>query len=152
MERAPVRRGPRGFTLIELLVVLGIMGLMLALLPPFLPKTLDGQKVKAAARELAAGLQGARSQAVATQRDVALELDVGAKRYTIGERARTLDLPQGTDISLRTATSEQQSASSGTIRFFPDGSATGGTITLARGSRTYAVEVVWLTGRVTVLE
>jgi len=150
---APIKRSDSpGFTLLELLVVLGIIGLMLALLPPFLPKTLDGQKVKAAARELATGLRGARSQAIATQRDVALELDVGAKRFTVGERTRMLDLPRDTQIKLRTASTEQQTSSIGAIRFFPDGSTTGGEITLTRGARAYAIQVTWLTGRVTVVE
>ena len=152
MERALLPRRSRGFTLIELLVVLGIMALMLALLPPFLPTVLDGQKVKAAARELAAGLRGARGQAVATQKEIALELDVEAKRYAVGERVRTLDLPRDTNISLRTTFTEQLSTHSGSIRFYPDGSATGGTISLARGSSSFVVEVAWLTGRVTVLE
>ena len=43
-------------------------------------------------------------------------------------------------------------ATTGDIRFNPDGSSSGGRITLADGSRRVAVGVDWLTGRVTVAD
>jgi general secretion pathway protein H len=36
----------------------------------------------------------------------------------------------------------------GYIRFFPDGSSTGGSITLRQGKREIAVQVQWLSGRI----
>ena len=38
----------------------------------------------------------------------------------------------------------------GAIRFYPDGSSTGGRITVASGERKYLVDVDWLTGRVSI--
>ena len=38
------------------------------------------------------------------------------------------------------------------VRFFADGSSTGGRVTLMVGERSYAVDVDWLTGRVRVLQ
>ena len=38
------------------------------------------------------------------------------------------------------------------IRFFPDGSATGGRVRLARDNRQYVVVVDWLTGSVSLEE
>ena len=52
-------------------------------------------------------------------------------------------------VLLLAACSEQDT---GAIRFFPDGSSTGGRVTLMVGERSYAVDVDWLTGRVRVLE
>jgi general secretion pathway protein H len=43
-------------------------------------------------------------------------------------------------------------ANVGEIRFFPDGSSTGGEITLAGGNAHRYVQVDWLTGRVAVYE
>jgi general secretion pathway protein H len=40
----------------------------------------------------------------------------------------------------------------GSIRFFPDGSSTGGSISLASGRETHTVVVDWLTGRVRISE
>ena len=53
---------------------------------------------------------------------------------------------------LFTARSEQLSEKGGAIRFFPDGSSTGGRITLSIDSMRYLVNVDWLTGRVKVME
>lgn len=142
----------QGFTLVELLVVLGVLALMLSLLPTLFPRTLEGQQVKAAARELAAGLRTARQQAIASQQPVSMSLDTAAHRYSLGKQLRDLDLPATTRLSLRTATSEQQSSDTGAIRFFPDGSATGGQIELHHGAQAYAIRVEWLTGRVSVVE
>lgn len=150
-----VSRGPEsdhGFTLIELLVVLGILALILSLLSAYFPKVLDGQQVKGAARELAAGLRAARQQAITLQRPVALSLDVASHRYSVGERTRALKLPPATRVTLRAATAEQQSDHAGSIRFFPDGSATGGEIALHHGTQDYAIQVEWLTGRVSTVE
>lgn len=141
-----------GFTLLEVLVVVGIMMLLLTLLPPLLPNVTDNQRMKAAARELAAGLRSARSGAITTQRPVAFGLDVKRRAYAQGDHSHPLDLPPETTLILRTATTEQTSSHVGAIRFFPDGSATGGEIVLGRGSRSYAIAVHWLTGRVTVTE
>ncbi|NBC88790.1 MAG: hypothetical protein GVX90_04750 [Alphaproteobacteria bacterium] len=38
------------------------------------------------------------------------------------------------------------------FRFFPDGSATGGRITLSRDERQYRIDIDWLTGRVKILD
>ncbi|MDX1607051.1 MAG: prepilin-type N-terminal cleavage/methylation domain-containing protein, partial [Candidatus Competibacterales bacterium] len=58
------RRAQQGFTLIELLVVLMIMTLMVALVPPLLSGVGLTTEVRGAARQLAAGLRLARSEAV----------------------------------------------------------------------------------------
>ena len=38
----------------------------------------------------------------------------------------------------------------GAIRFYPDGSSTGGRITVSSGERKFLVDVDWLTGRVSI--
>jgi general secretion pathway protein H len=55
-------------------------------------------------------------------------------------------------ISLVTARSELDTDRVGKIRFFPDGTSTGGRITLARGERKYGVDINWLTGQVVILD
>ena len=53
---------------------------------------------------------------------------------------------------LYTAQSEIVDDKHGAIRFYPDGSSTGGRVTLASGERKFLVDVDWLTGRVTIKE
>jgi general secretion pathway protein H len=154
-ERVPARpsspAGMRGFTLIELLVVLAVIGFVLALFVGYRAPWSIGLGLEATARELAAELRLARSQAIADNRAVALALDLSRKRYRVdGEASRPL--PPRIAVGLLTIDGERQSATFGDIRFNPDGSSTGGRIILAESGRKVAVGVDWLTGRVTVAD
>ena len=51
-----------------------------------------------------------------------------------------------------TGRSELRSENVGAITFFPDGSSTGGQVTLSAGNRAFKVDVLWITGKVTILD
>lgn len=141
-----------GFTLIELLVVIVIMLGILLLVPPFFSDGVSGTELKAAARKVAAGLRKVHAQAVTQKQEAALTLNVEERRFELTGDKRVYQLPQKIDISLYTAQSELSKEKTGAIRFFPDGSSTGGRVTLAAGERKYLVDVNWLTGRVGIIE
>lgn len=141
-----------GFTLIELLVVIVIMLGILLLVPPFFSEGVSGTELKAAARKVAAGLRKVHAQAVTQKQEAALTLNVEERRFELTGDKRVYQLPQKIDISLYTAQSELSKEKTGAIRFFPDGSSTGGRVTLAAGERKYLVDVNWLTGRVGIIE
>ena len=56
------------------------------------------------------------------------------------------------ELKLYTAQSEIVDDRRGAIRFYPDGSSTGGRVTVAAGERRLLVDVDWLTGRVSIKE
>ena len=58
--------------------------------------------------------------------------------------------PEGIELKLLTAQTEVESERKGAIRFYADGSSTGGRITVSAGERKYLVDVDWLTGRVSI--
>jgi general secretion pathway protein H len=144
----PARRH-RGFTLLELMAALaiGAVAYTLILGVPF--RGASTADLKAAARSLASGLRQAQMTAMATRKDALLTVDVEARAYQVaGTEPR--QLPKEIDLKLFTAQSEALSESRGSIRFYPDGSSTGGRITVAAGERRFLVDVDWLTGRVKV--
>ena len=141
----------RGFTLLELLIVLTLIGLLLLVVPPAVTSG-GGIGLKAAARDVAAGLRRAQSRAIAANQEVAFVLDVNAHRYSVGLDGEFAPLPDDLTLNLYTARSELLDAAVATIRFYPDGSSTGGEITLSSGTRAYHVAVDWLTGRVSINE
>lgn len=147
----PVHR-PRGFTLIELLVVMAILGLILAVVPPLVRGPMGTAELKGAARQIAAGLRYARSQAIARNREAVFELGLETRRFRISGVQRTYHLPPKLGLKLFAARSEFTNAQNGAIRFFPDGSSTGGRVTVSLDSRVYEVDVNWLTGQVTVYD
>ncbi len=140
----------RGYTLFELLVALAIVGLVLASVPVVAGMGRQGPAVRAAAYEVASGLRSARSLAILQYQPVVFELDVEGHSYRIGAAERQSDLPGGLEISLYTARSELVEESVGRVRFFADGSATGGHVTLTSGHLSYRVTIDWLTGAVAV--
>lgn len=141
----------RGFTLIELLVVLAIVAIVSTLAVPLVFNAMPGVALEGAAREVAAALRAGRGRAIAGNREVAFTLDVDSRRFAVsGPGAMRGTLGKDLDISFTTARSELADETTGVIRFFPDGSSTGGRISLARGEREYHVDVDWLTGRISV--
>ncbi|MFH1495984.1 MAG: GspH/FimT family pseudopilin [Pseudomonadota bacterium] len=141
-----------GFTLIELLVVVVIMVMAYALAAPLVSTGVSSAELKASARQLAAGLRKARSEAVSRKHETVLTVDVEGRRFELSGDQRTYQLPKDIEINLFTAKSELINEKTGAIRFYPDGGSTGGRITVAVRDRKYAVDVNWLTGQVVILE
>jgi general secretion pathway protein H len=139
-----------GFTLIELLVVLTILGLATAVGVPMLFGSADRAALRAAVVEVAAGLRETRSLALAGGRSAAFTLDTARRVYRVSNGSAWRALPTTIQPTLFTATREQLDAVTGDIRFFPDGSSTGGAVHLAQGKAEDEILVDWLTGRVSV--
>jgi general secretion pathway protein H len=140
----------RGFTLLELLVVIAVIGLVLALMPGFLFRDQPAIDVENAARAVADGLRQTRSRAMLENRPQTFALDVEARRFRPGDGQPLRQLDRGIALSLLTARSEVAGEAIGRIRFFPDGSATGGRVRLALEDHEAEVGVDWLTGDVAI--
>lgn len=147
------RSHSHGFTLIELLVVMAMMGLLTALLSPRVQSALPGFELRTAARELAAGLRETRAESVRRGAPTALVLDIGRGRYTVAGSGKPTRLPDGLKVDALAAANDLGAETKmARYRFFPDGTATGGQITLSRGDAIYRVDIDWMTGRVRVLD
>ena len=142
----------RGVTLLEMLVVLAIMGLVAALVLPTFGNGVSTSELRSSARQVAAGLRAARSEAVSQRRETFLVLDLEGRRFKVDRDPKEYTLPPRIEIKLFTAQRDIVDARTGSIRFFPDGGSNGGRVTLAAGERKYDVDVDWLTGRVAILE
>ena len=139
----------RGFTLLELLVVLVIVAIGTAILlnTPF--SAASAGDLKAAARSLASGLRQAQTMAITTRKDALMTVDVEAREFHVND-LEPRRVSGKVDLKLYTAESEVTSERQGAIRFYPDGSSTGGRITVSSGERKYLVDVDWITGRVSI--
>ncbi|MEM9301831.1 MAG: GspH/FimT family pseudopilin [Pseudomonadota bacterium] len=151
---APARRpgaggpaGQRGFSLIEIMAVLVIIGLLVGVVGASLYRNLDSVKVRRAGSDIMTALRYARGQAIVTHDVAFLEVDIEQRSLTAHDREPWV-LPDGVEITVRTAAMDILSDSRGRIRFYPDGSSTGGTITLTAGEREWYVDVAWLTGEI----
>ena len=141
-------RCQEGFTLFELLIVLTIIGIVVALGAPALQRMLPGVELKSGAKTVAAALREARGLAIANNTEVTLVVDLDDRTLRLGDGPPRVRLASSFGITLLTASSELVDAGAGQIRFYPDGTSTGGRVTLTQGDRRYHVAVDWLTGRV----
>ncbi len=145
-------RAARGFTLLEVLMVLVIAAAGFALVVRFTSAGVSGAELKSAARTVAAGLRAARGTAIATQESAAMLLDLDRRTIEVTGAAKPRALSDRLELKLYTAQSEVRDDRHGAIRFYPDGSSTGGRVTLSAGERKLLVDVDWLTGRVSIKE
>ena len=147
-----LRAAAAGVSLLELIVVLMIIALVTAVVIPMLGSGVSNIELRSAARQLAAGLRLARSEALSQRRETFLVLDVAGARFKVDRDPAEHALPRGVELKLFTAQKDLVDDKVGSIRFYPDGGSNGGRITIASGERKYEVDVDWLTGRVAILD
>ena len=128
------------------------MAMAYTLASPMISSGVSGTELKASARQLAAGLRKARSEAVARRRETVMTVEVEERQFQLSGDPRLYRLPQSVAIQLFTAQSELVTGTTGAIRFFPDGGSTGGRITVTSNQRKYDVDINWLTGQVAILD
>jgi general secretion pathway protein H len=100
---------------------------------------------------LAGALRATRAQAIVRGKEQNFDVDTRANTYR-DIKKHDVALPRGLRLSITSAKEDQPNDHTGRIRFFPDGSSTGGRITLQNGKRQWHVNVSWLTGEVRVVD
>lgn len=131
-------------------MVLAIMGLALILAMPMLDRVLPGLELRTGTRNLVSALQEARARSIGRNAVVTVVVDQegflkvdGTVAVRAAARLRILNV-------MRTGQSSANAVDG--IRFFPDGTSTGGHLMLALGDRRKHVLVDWLTGAVSISE
>ena len=109
-------------------------------------------EIQAVVRDLVSGVRYARNHAVSRQRESTFVMDIDARNFEVPGTGFKRGFPADVDVTLYTVRSELNDGHIGAIRFFPDGTSTGGRITVtASGRQSTYIDVDWLTGRVNVL-
>ncbi|PPD28398.1 MAG: type II secretion system protein GspH [Hyphomicrobium sp.] len=135
-----------GFTLIELLVVLGVVAVVVLVALPLANAGRKGHELRAAAIAVAAELKSARAAALRSNIEQSVEIDTEKGTYSTSGNFRPRGVPAGISLEILTISSEQSGLATGRLRFYPDGSATGGRVVLRSGTQSAAVTIDWLTG------
>ncbi len=144
----PHDKGCRGFTLFELLIVLALVALCMGAVTLLFRQPSAGAQLKTAAVTTASRLRDLRVAAMSTQTERLAVIDTNRRSVRFSDRRSTLQLPTSFSIRVTAAESEKKSPSAAGIRFYPNGSSSGGTIILRSKRQRYEVRVNWLTGRV----
>lgn len=134
-----------GFTLIEMLVVLAILAVTATFAAPLLSGGSESVRLDMASSELATALRVTRSAAITSNRQTTLMIDVDRRRFgstVVPERSFAPNI----EAKLTFASGMLSATSEGGFRFFPDGSSTGGDVTLSLQGKQAKLCVDWLTG------
>ncbi|MEE9425865.1 MAG: GspH/FimT family pseudopilin [Methylococcales bacterium] len=142
--------GSRGFTLIEMIVVMVIAVLALGIVGANFTAGFAGAQLKAAVNDVASALRYTRGQAISAGKEAAFTLDVDKRSYTISTRKKVHKLASDLDLTVETAESEINGEGQGSIRFYSDGSSSGGRVEIKSGDRKRYVDVNWLTGQILI--
>ncbi|MBL4617448.1 MAG: prepilin-type N-terminal cleavage/methylation domain-containing protein [Robiginitomaculum sp.] len=135
-----------GYTLMELVVVMVIIALATAVIAPRLITNSPARSVKNSSVQLTALYKKGRIKALQTGVSQVVLLNTTTKTAWLSD-VEKIKLPANIDINTITAEPESGNNLAG-IRFFPDGTSTGGEITIASANTAYVISVIWANSEV----
>ncbi len=136
----------RGFTLIELIAAITLMAIVLAVAPAAYSKIRDAMSFRAAIADTSSALKRARVAAVLHGQPVELAVLLEQRQLqTAGEKPVSIDSRIKLDMH---GVISLNNPNLPVFRFYPDGSATGGSLTLtAPSGRMQRINIDWFTGQ-----
>jgi general secretion pathway protein H len=141
-------KGNQGFTIAELLVVMAIIALVGAFSLPYLTRTSSQTEMHA---EVRSALQSARNLAIAERRQIDFVIDTNTRTFTID--GKPLDLKWDRSITWEIRSARRNTTPGVALfRFFPNGTSSGGEITLRSSNETRIVALNWVTGGINIAE
>ena len=137
-----------GYTLVETLVALTVVSVLLGLVFISPKKLLASYHQRQLLVSTVTMLKDARKNAIKSRGESVVEIDLENRR--ISGSGQHIEVPKNIRFQIAIAKSERNGDKSGTIRFFPDGSSTGGEVELGYQANEKTIFVQWLTGSVSV--
>ncbi len=141
----------RGFTLLEMILVLVVAAMLAVVAVPNIQPAIASMQLRSATQDVASALRYTRGEALSRGRVAEFVLNVNQHFYKVPGRHKPYGLPPVVKVSLFTA-DFLMSEGQGSIIFYPDGSASGGRVTLDGAGKSWLVDVNWLTGAVVIRE
>jgi len=150
MTRAPQASARRaGFSLVEVIVVMLILALVASVVAVNVTGSLKSTRIRAVSRDLVAAMKYTRGQAIAKGKAQHISFNLEDKSYQAPGK-KVVKIPEDMEFGVYTADSEIVDDDHAGIRFFSDGSSTGGRVTLRYKGREWRINVNWLTGEIRV--
>jgi len=134
-----------------MILVLVIAAMLAVVVVPNFQTGITSMEMESATRDVASALRHSRGLALSNGRTAEFVLNVKQHFYKVAGRQKPYVLPASVKLALFTA-DFLMSEGQGSIIFYPDGSASGGRVTLEGAGKKRLVDVNWLTGAVVIRE
>jgi type II secretion system protein H len=138
--------GSRGFTLLELLVVLAVLVLITCAWPVASSHVFVTQHLRNELQQLAGRIRLAQMNARMTGTAQELRISEHGDQYRVGSQEH--QLPSGSTLKMDSGSS---STLRGRLLFLPDGSSSGGLLTLTLQQHTASLKLLPATGRLELI-
>lgn len=142
----------QGFTLIELTVVLLIIVLGFSVIGSNISSGNKSSQLKALTRDLASALRYARGQALISHDEISVAINLAENTYQVSNRDKVYHFSDEIEVTLVIAQDEFKNEEIGQLRFYADGSSSGGRITMEWGKFVNQIDVNWLSGKVAITD
>lgn len=149
-DMRPGANSQSGLTLVELIVVLAVLGIITALVTPAVTSLMPGYQLRATADDIVSQIRYARSLSFQANRPAGFFVDTG-EGLTLAEGTSPRFWPKDIAVTFTSAKFLQRSDTVGEIRFYPDGTSTGGLLDLSGNSKTVRIRVDWFDGEVSMI-
>jgi general secretion pathway protein H len=144
------RQTQAGFTLLEMLLVLCVMALAAWFAMPLARRSAPDATLIATAHKLANDMRMARASAIRDSAERTLTIDLAQRRFWVDGQGGVSPIATGLAIDFTTLQKEQLTAKRARLRFFADGSSTGGNVVIHGAGRRVAIKLDWMTGHVSL--
>lgn len=136
-----------GFTLLEMMVALAIAAVLMAAAVPAANKMYASMQYRGAVADVKSMLETGRYQASTTGDTAVMLIKPKERKLIVGNRSEVL--PNSVTVEVVSAAELRPDPDTAAIQFYPDGSSSGGTITLARNTgQAVTLSIGWLLGEV----
>ena len=151
----PIRQRPArcrtieaGFTLVETVVVVAVLAVLVGAVAHFASTRDTSANLNATTQLIAAKLRDARNAAIRRRRQHDVFFDVATRRVWADRGDPALQIDGRIRLSVTAARPVRATKTIASVRFYPNGSASGATVQLLTKSQANEVRINWLTGRV----
>ena len=143
-----VARAEHGFTLLEMVVAVAIAALVLGVSAPAIQRLYTSTQYHGAVNDVVTLLSSARYSAIRKGGDIDVLINPKTRQLTLGDKVQ--ELPGSMQLEVL-GSRELNRDGAGVIRFYADGSSSGGVVSLENDTgRAVQVQVDWLLGRVSL--
>jgi general secretion pathway protein H len=135
-----------GYTLTEIIVVMAIFALVTSVGLPYLPGRQNKVDASSVVSIFESHLRDARAKSIVTQKPIALTLSTVEPRVFKQDQKIILEnIPVEIEIETRFGRNLSEEKGIAVYKFYPNGTATGGSIKVSDAETSEELEINWLT-------